>query len=406
METTGDSHLINPLNVTGEFGAGLDSSVKVRVVDCTLREGDQTPGVVFTRADKIRVAEALVAAGAPELEVGMPATSPYEAETVAKIAGLGLDCRITVLSMATEEDVKRASDCGVDGIGLSLPAGRLQLEKKLRWPEEQVIETAVKLTRLAHELDLRVNLSPYDTTRAELGFLERYVRAVDQDGHMDCVRVVDTVGSASPWLVAGLVRKMIEWTGDQVEVEVHCHEDFGLAVANTLAGIAAGARVASTTVNGLGERAGNAPTQQLVAALELLYGVDTGYDLEALPGLARMVEDISRRRLPDDEPLVGSMTFALEAGSIVSGYMEDPLVAFPYRPETVGARPRVLLGKQSGRASLEFKARELGLGPLSKAEQELLLIRTKAEAERTGTMVSDEQLAAWLGQARDGALSP
>jgi methanogen homocitrate synthase len=400
MNTSGNSPLANPLNVSPEFAVGLDSSVKVRVVDCTLREGDQTPGVVFTRADKLRMVHALVAAGAPELEVGMPATSPYEAETVAKIAGLGLDCRITVLSMATEEDVRRASDCGVQGIGLSLPAGRLQLEKKLRWSEERVIDAAVTLTSLAHELGLRVNLSPYDTTRADLGFLERYVTAVYRDGHMDCVRVVDTVGSASPSLIAGLVRKMIEWTEDQVEVEVHCHEDFGLAVANTLAGIAAGARVASTTINGLGERSGNAPTQQVVAALELLYGIDTGYDLESLPGLARMVEQISQRRLPEDEPLVGAMTFALEAGSIVSGYMEDPMVAFPYRPEMVGARPRVLLGKQSGRASLEFKARELGLGQLSGEEQERLIARIKAEAERTGSMVPDQQLVSWVAEER------
>jgi isopropylmalate/homocitrate/citramalate synthase len=391
---------VNPANREPEHAHGLEAAEPTTVVDCTLREGEQTPGVIFPRRDKLRLAELLVAAGAREIECGMPAISEYEAETVREIVQLGLGCRTTVLVMATRDDVLRARDCGVDGIGLSLPAGRLQLEKKLRWSEDRVIETAVELSALANAEGLRVNLSPYDTTRADPDFLERYITTVYKEGHIDGVRVVDTVGAAGPGLIAGLVRKLIDWTGGSVDVEVHCHDDFGLAVANTLAGIGAGARVASTTLNGLGERAGNAPTQQVVAALELLYGIDTGFDLPALTALGRDVERMARRSLPDDEPLIGSMTFALEAGSIVSGYMADPLVAFPFPPETVGASARVLLGKQSGKHSLDYKAAELGLGTLDDCERNRLLERVKTEAQETGQTISDERFKQWLEEAR------
>ena len=385
------------LNADPAARAGLEPPSQVTVIDCTLREGEQTPGAVFRRDDKIRLAEAMVEAGFSQLEVGMPAISEYEAATIRMITDR-LACLCFGVTMATKADVMRAKEVGLDGIGLSLPSGQLQLEAKLGWSEERVIDTAVELTSFAHELGLRVTLSPYDTFRANSAFLERYLRTVRRDGWMDRVRLVDTVGCAAPHAVTWLVRRMREWTGGLVPIEVHCHNDFGVAVANTLAGVMAGADVVSTTINGLGERAGGASTQQVVAALELLYGIPTSIKLSSLTTLSRLVEEISGIPIQRYEPLVGPLTFQMESGSVVSGYLKNPLVAFPFPPELVGGKVTVILGKKSGRHSIQHKLSELGLPTLKPEAVNRLLERVKESAESTGAPVADETFAGWAAE--------
>lgn len=388
---------LNQWNFEPRARDGLTPPAQVTVVDCTLREGEQTPGAVFQREDKIRLAAAMVEAGFTELEVGMPAISPYEAETIAMISK-SVDCLCYGVCMATRDDVMRAKACGLDGIGLSLPAGRLQLEAKLGWSHDRVIATAVELTSLAYEQGLKVTLSPYDTYRADPDFLKEYLQTVRRHGRMDRVRVVDTVGCAAPHAVAWLVHRMREWTDDQVPIEVHCHNDFGLAVANTIAGVMAGADVVSTTLNGLGERAGGASTQQVIAALELMYGIRTGIKLTSLTPLSRLVEEISGISVQLYEPIVGPLTYQMESGSIVSGYLKDPLVAFPFGPELVGGKVTVVLGKKSGRHSVQYKLVELGFSDLPADAVGRLTERVKSYAEATGATVKDQTFAGWAAE--------
>ncbi len=393
-------------NVDEAATKGLHPPKEVVVVDCTLREGEQTPGAVFRREDKLMLADAMVAAGFRQLEIGMPAISPYEEETIRLITGRGLDCLCFVVSMATRDDVLRAKDCGADGIGLSLPSGRLQVEKKLGWTYDRVVDTAVELTAFAHEQGLRVTLSPYDTFRAAPAFLERYLTTVMDQGHMDRVRLVDTVGCAAPHAVTAMVAKMREWTRDAVPIEVHCHNDFGFGLANTIAGVMAGAGVVSTTINGLGERAGGASTLQVIAALELVYGVHTGVDIASLTDLSRLVERISGIQVQAYEPLVGPLTYQMETGSVLSGYFKDPAVAFPFPPALVGGKVTVVLGKKSGRQSVQFKVNELGLPTLGDAEIAVLLKRVKDHAEATAASVPDELFRQWVSEETASAGSP
>jgi isopropylmalate/homocitrate/citramalate synthase len=191
---------------------------------------------------------------------------------------------------------------------------------------------------------------------------------------------------------------MREWTSGQVPIEVHCHNDFGVAVANTLTGVMAGADVVSTTVNGLGERAGGASTQQVVAALELLYRIPTGIRLTSLTSLSRLVEEISAIPVQRYEPLVGPLTFQIESGSVVSGYLKHPLVAFPFPPELVGGKVTVILGKKSGHHSIQHKLSELGLPTLPAEAVGRLLGRVKHSAETTGSPVSDDTFAGWAAE--------
>jgi isopropylmalate/homocitrate/citramalate synthase len=379
------------------------ASAAVMVVDCTLREGEQTPGVVFSRSDKLHLATALAEAGFQEVEIGMPAVSPNDAETCRAIVKLGLPFKCFVVCMATKDDIDRARDIGVDGVSISLPASRVQIEHKLKWSYDRVVETAVELSAYAHEQGLLVTVSPYDTTRANRGFLKRYITEVQSRGHMDRLRLVDTVGCATPELTAALVIQMLRWTGHNVPIEMHCHDDFGLATANTLTGVMAGADVVSTTINGTGERAGGAATEQVVAGLELLYEMHTGIHLDRLQGLCRLVEQLSGIVLAERRPIVGRETFNLESGTIVAGYLNQELAAFPFSPAIVGGQVRIIFGKKTGRKAVMARVSELGIAPLTDEALDRVLNLIKTHAEADGKAVPDPLVQEWLrNEARAG----
>jgi len=261
---------------------------------------------------------------------------------------------------------------------------------KLRWTEEKLINTALEIIDYAKSHGLWVNLSPYDTTRAEPGFLRRYLSAVAEEGRVDRVRLVDTVGSAGPWAIRYLVREMKTILG-RIPIEVHVHNDLGLATANTLAGLEAGAEVASTTVNGIGERVGNAPTEEVVMALHLLYGLNLGIKYGKLCELSRLVEKLSGVRLQVNKPIVGKDIFSHESGITVDGILQNAFTGELYAPELVGQKRKIVIGKKSGKHSIRFKLEELGI---SIPEQRIgaLLARVKEEAVRSKSLISDEQI--------------
>lgn len=333
--------------------------------------------------------QALAEMGIPEIEVGMPSVSQQEQEAIKAIATAGLKAKIRVVCMAIKADIDQAVRYGAQVAVVSLPAGYLQIEYKMQWPEERIIETAVSLTNYAHEQGLYVVFSPMDTTRSTPDFLERYLRTVVNEGHVDRLRIADTTGAAMPLAIKYLVKKLAQIT--HRPIEIHTHDDFGLATANILAGLEAGASVASTTLNGIGERAGNAATEEVALALRMLYNVELGLKLENLYQASRLLQEITGVTMPPHKAVVGENAFAQEAGAIVAGWLKNPFTAEPYLPEVVGQTTKVILGKWTGKASVAWKLKELGI---SATDEQITQItkQVKEEAEGTKQHVSEEAL--------------
>ncbi len=367
----------------------------VFIIDCTLREGEQQAGVVLSRKDKIRLAHILDGIGIPQLEVGMPAVSPEEEGNIKAIAREGLKAKLIAVCRTIKEDIDKAEACGVWGVSCSLPIGELQIKYKLKWPEEKVIETAVESTSYARKKGFYVVLSPYDTTRTDPVFLETFLKTVVREGQVDRVRLVDTVGGITPQGIAYLVNKMKDLTGRPIEV--HCHNDFGLATANTLAALSEGAQVASTALNGMGERAGCAATEEIAMALRILYGRDMGLDPTKFYKASGLLQKYSGAKLQRHKAVVGEGAFAQEAGLVVTGWKEFPFTAEPYLPELVGQKASLLLGKKSGKDSVKVKLKEIGLS-VSDSDVLKILKLVKQKAQKTKRPVGDKEFEKIVGK--------
>ncbi len=380
---------VSPYNFVPEVRNQVELAKDLIISDCTLRDGEQQPGIVFGPEEKMRIAKALDEIGIPELEVGMPSVSAQEQESIKAISKAGLKAKIRVVCMAIKSDIDLAVSCGAQVAVVSLPAGYLQIQYKLKWPEEKILETAVTLTNYAHEQGLYVVFSPMDTTRTDIAFLERYVKTVVAHGHADRVRITDTSGALIPLSARYLVKKLIEVA--HLPIEIHTHDDFGLATANVLAGLEAGATVASTTMNGLGERSGNAKTEEVAVALRTLYNHDLGLKLEKFYEASRLVQSISGVKMPPNKAVVGENAFAQESGAVVAGWLANPFTAEPYLPEVVGQKAKVLLGKSSGKAAVGWKLKQLGIVATDEQLAEITK-QVKEESERIKRDVPDDNL--------------
>jgi isopropylmalate/homocitrate/citramalate synthase len=369
--------------------AGFHIKPNLILADCTLRDGEQQPGVVFRKEEKIRIAELLDTLGVHEIEAGMPAVSKEDADAIQQISGKGLKAKITALARAVKEDIDIVADLGCWGVILSLPAGFLQLKHKLRWSENRVIETALAMTEYAHEKNLHVTISPYDTTRADLDFLDRYLRAIVAGGNVNRVRLVDTTGAIMPRAIGFLVDRMRRSVGD-LPIEVHCHNDFGLATATTLAAVEAGVDVVSTTMNGLGERAGNTATEEVVVALRVLYGIDLGIALDKIGQISREVERISGVKLQPHKSLVGKNAFSHESGLVIGGILNNPFTGESLAPELVGRSRRIVIGKKSGLASIKAKLKEIDLEDDINREQQILQKVKQIALDKKGSLSDSE----------------
>jgi isopropylmalate/homocitrate/citramalate synthase len=350
---------------------------QVRLCDCTLRDGEQQAGVVFTVGDKVAIARALDAAGIYEIEAGMPAQSPDDRAAVEAIAHAGFRAKISALARARKDDVDLVAATGAWGVRLSLPISPIQRSNKLKLDDEQYLALARDITRYSKERGLYVTFSPYDTTRCDLDFLKRVLATLNRDATVDRVRLVDTTGCATPHVVRFLVDEMRK--AADIPIEIHCHNDFGLGVANTIAGAEAGAEYLSVTVNGIGERCGNAALEETAVALRVLYGVDVGLDTAKLTELSRLVEELSGVALQVNKAVVGRGAFAHESGMVVAGLLKE---AECYRPELVGQRREIVIGKKAGVASVEAKVQELGISA-ARSDVVRLVEAIKAKAVET-----------------------
>lgn len=365
-----------------------------RIVDCTLRDGEQQAGIAFSAQDKAALAEAIAGLGVAELEVGTPAASEEDRRAAREIASLNLGVEVSALARAREDDVDLVRDCGADAVRISFPISQRQRRAKTRVDDDAYVDSAVAISAYAKGQGLGVVFSPYDTTRCDLDLLGRLLGEFWKEGCVDRVRLVDTAGAGSPEAVSYLVRFM-QQAGNGIPLEVHCHNDFGLATANTLAGAIAGAEFLSTTIGGLGERSGNAPLEEVVMALRILYGVELPIRTELLTSVAEEVSRRSRIPLQPHKAVVGANAFAHETGMVVAGVLRDPFTAEPYSPALVGQSRTIVLGKKSGRSSVEFKLQERGIRPRGD-EMPTILNRVKQRAIELGRAITEDEFDALI----------
>ena len=304
-----------------------------------------------------------------------------------------------MLCRALPRDVDQALEIGAWGVRLSYPVSRIERAAKMRGlGDDEYLEHALSITQYARDAGAYVIFSPYDTTRADPAFLRRVLVAIEAAGTADRIRVVDTTGCALPEGIAKLIGQIRD-AAPTLPLEMHCHDDFGLACANTLAAAAAGAEYLSTTMNGMGERSGNAATEEVAVALEGLYGISTGLDLTRLRALSREVTELSGVNPPPNKAVVGDNSFRHEAGMVVAGVLRDPFAAEPYAPELVGQHRQILVGKKSGLMSISHKVGELGLDVPEDQFAEILR-RVKDEAINKRRALTDDEFTAL---ALDGA---
>ena len=378
---------------TSPFGdaahAGSHFPENVRIADCSLRDGEQQAGIVFTRKDKVDIARALDRLGVYEIEAGTPASSEEDRQAIEDIAAAGLKSKVSALARGRRDDIDLVARCGAWAARLSMPISAIQRANKLKLTDDQYIRLALDNANYTKERGLACIFSPYDTTRSELPLLRRLLSEFNREGTVDRVRIVDTTGCATPQIIAFLVREMAQVT--QIPLEIHCHDDFGLAVANTIAGVQQGAEYISVTMNGIGERSGNASLEEAALALRVLYGVDCGVDLSQIVEVSRLVEERSGIALQAHKAVVGRGAFAHESGMVVAGLLKDPFTAESYVPELVGQSREVVLGKKSGVTSVEAKLKELNI-ELPTEAMAAILNDIKREAVRTKRPIGEAKL--------------
>jgi homocitrate synthase NifV len=320
------------------------------IEDSTLREGEQSPGVVFAADEKVEIARLLSAVGVDAIEVGTPAMGGPELEAIERIVNEDLHLRLIGWNRGRRSDLEASFRSGLNSVHIGLPSSDHHLEKKFQKSREWVIETMAELVAFAKEEGAWVSVSAEDAGRADVDFLVEYAEAVGEAG-ADRLRMSDTIGVLQPFTAHALFERITREA--TIPVQAHMHNDFGLATANTLAAVSAGARHVHATVNGLGERAGIASLDEVLMGLERHLGIDHGCHLDELVSLAEFVARAAGRPIPANKPIVGRAMFEHESGIHVDGVLKVPDAFEPFAPELVGAQRRIVIGKHSGSSAIQ-----------------------------------------------------
>lgn len=328
----------------------------VEICDVTLRDGEQTPGVSFTCEEKAEITSLLDRIGIEVIEAGFPAVSAYEKRCVKAVADLGTKARVCALARATAGDIEAAVDADVDMVSIFIATSDLHVRIKYRRPRDEVLADALDMIDLARDHGLTVRFAAEDASRTDPEFLTRMYREGGARG-ASLVSFADTVGCLTPLEMYRVMGRLV--AASPVPLCAHCHNDMGLATANTLAAAEAGAFQLHTTANGIGERAGNARLEEVLVALRLKGGVDR-YDLTLLPELSALVARYSGITVAKTHPVVGEHAFAHESGIHIAAMLKDPDTYEYVHPAMVGAERHFLLGKHTGRKALEHVVGSLG----------------------------------------------
>jgi isopropylmalate/homocitrate/citramalate synthase len=378
---------------TGELNGPYRVGGSVGLYDTTLRDGEQTVGVVLDPAQKLEIARLLDELGVDRIEAGFPRVSQDDWEAVRLISEAGLRADVWGFSRAVPADLEALVELGVRASVIESPISDRKLEA-IGVSRQTMLDRITGAMRFALEHDIHAAFFGVDSTRADPGFYERVYREAVEAGAKE-VCVVDTLGIASPEAVAELVGRTIEWVGPGIPVHFHGHNDFGLATAAAVAAVRAGAGWVHGTINGMGERAGNASLGEVALALRALYGVESNLRLERVREVSERVRELSGYRLDPWKPLTGETLFRRESGAVASQFHDPPSIE-PYSSELVGADRGIVLGKKSGLDSIRIKVEELGLDVPDERQAELLA-QVKALGARKRGLVTDEEFRELAG---------
>jgi methanogen homocitrate synthase len=380
---------VSPYNFVDEVRNEFDLPEKVEIHDATLRDGEQTPGVVFRKDDKVRIAQKLDEVGIERIEAGMPAVSEEDYNAIKEISRLGLHAKIYTFARALTVDIDKAVECGAHGVIIEIPIGYPKLKYQFNWTWEDVLRKSVDCINYAKKRDLHVVYFPYDTTRARDEDLTNLLTRLMNIAPPDSIGVVDTMGCALPEAVKYMVRKVKRLTG--LSVEIHTHNDFGMAVATELAAVTAGADVVHSCVNGLGERTGNAALEELMVGLHILLGMKTNYQFDKIIPLSELVSKLSGVKLANNKPVLGKGNYIRESGIGVDLVMKNPLAMFATTPQFTGREAEVVLGKKSGKASITYTLDRLGIQNVGDESIMEILKKVKEKGtEKRGLLSIDE----------------
>ncbi len=362
----------------------------IKIFDTTLRDGEQMPGVSLPVNYKIQIAKQLDKLGVDVIEAGFPSASKGEFEAVKEIANLGLNAKVCGLARVVKGDIDRAIDADVDMVHVFVPTSKIQVEHTIKKSPEEIVEMAVNAVEYVKDHGVECMFSAMDATRTEIDFLKRIYKAVE-DAKVDIVNVPDTVGIATPFKFYDLIKELREHL--KVPIDVHCHNDFGLATANTYSAVLAGADEVQVTINGLGERAGNAPLEEVVAIL-YAEGFKTNVRMEYLVETSRLVERLTGVKMPPNKPIVGENAFSHESGIHAHGVLKDARTFEPgiITPEMVGHRRRIVVGKHAGRHQIKKILEDAGY--VVDDEKLSLIVQKVKELGDKGKKVTDLDLFA------------
>jgi len=379
---------VSPFNLNSEVRNTYQLPPRVQIHDATLRDGEQTPGVVFSVADKVAIAEKMAEVGVDRIEAGMPAVSDQDFQAIKEIAKLNLPSKIFTFARAMRADIDKSLECGAHGVIVEVPIGYPKLQWQFKWTWEDVLRKSADVVNYAKQRGLYVVYFPYDTTRAREEDLTNLLTRMMQDAPPDSIGIVDTMGCILPEAMKYMVRLVKKLTS--LPVEAHTHNDFGMAVATELAAVEAGAEVVHSCANGLGERTGNAALEELIVALHVLYGYETHYKLDKLPELGELVRRLSGLPIAVNKPILGSRNFTRESGIGVDLVIKEPLAMFGTHPSLTGRAGDIVLGKKSGKASITYTLEQMGLTADDEAVAEMLKLVKDTSIAKRGLVTNEE----------------
>jgi isopropylmalate/homocitrate/citramalate synthase len=375
---------------TGSLNNGYVLGGRVGLYDTTLRDGEQTVGLVLDPEQKLEIAALLDGLGVDRIEAGFPRVSQEDWRAVELIVGAGLRAQIWGFSRAVPADLEALVELGVAASVIESPISDLKLNA-IGVDRDTMLERITNAMRFAAEHGIHAAFFGVDSTRAEPDFYKRVYTSAVEAGARELV-VVDTLGIASPEAVADLVGRTVEWVGAEVPVHFHGHNDFGLATASAVAAVRAGATWVQGTINGMGERAGNANLGEVALTLRALYGVESNLRLDRVRDVSARVQELSDYTLEPWKPVTGETLFRRESGAVASQFHDPPSIE-PYSSELLATERAIVLGKKSGLDSIRIKAAELGLDVPQERYAELLA-RVKELGSRKGGLVTDDEFRA------------